>query len=178
MSEAAYWPDYYAGLVVKVFAPKLYYPYRVKKDEYSAKIVFSKKRDLSDYFLKEVETVFSKLPFKPGLIVVVPASKLNCFSPTVLALAGELSAKFGVANENILVRVKEERKLTNCKSFDERYASIKDSFKATRKLKGEKIVLLDDTRATGMTLLECAKTLKAAGASDVEAVCLGINSRE
>jgi competence protein ComFC len=148
---------------------------RNSNDDYSKNIVKGKHEDLSDFFFARVESVFRKLPFKPDLIVVVPSSKLGEFSPTMLALGRKLSDQFGIPNANIIERVTEGKKHTDCTNSAERHEATEGSIKVTRTLKGESVVLLDDTKATGMTLLECAKELKAMGASDVIGVCLGIN---
>lgn len=174
-SEPATWSKYYDDLEVPVFAPRLYYPLSIKKDEYSRKIVFGKRTDLSNYFLEEVRIVFSKLPFRPDLLIIVPSSRIRMFSPTILGLGKKLSESFNIPFRKSIKRVKERTKLTDCATQEERYASVNGCFRVIRKLKGEKIVLLDDTRVSGVTLLECAKILKKAGASDVVAVCLGIN---
>lgn len=173
-TELAKWPEYYGDLEVQVFAPKFYHQLP-EKDEYSAKIVYGKKTDLSDYFLDAVHAVFLKLPFKPNLIVVVPSSKRGKFSPTMLELGKKLSKILSIKNKNIINRVKEGKKLTDCKDSVERHSAIEGSFKVTKPLNGERIAILDDTRATGMTFLECTKILRKAGASDIVAVCLGIN---
>jgi predicted amidophosphoribosyltransferase len=174
-AEIAYWPEHYGDLEVPVFAPHFYYPLSKRKDEYSRKIVFGKKTDLSDYFLDDMKKVFSKLPFKPDLLIIVPASKVRAFSPTIVGLGKKLSKIFDVPFRKSIRRVEERTKLTNCITQEERYASISGAFRVTRKLKGERVVLIDDTRVSGVTLLECAKMLKKAGASEVTAVCLGIN---
>lgn len=173
IKELAKWPLYYDDLEVWVFAPRFYVPLP-KRDVYSANIVFGKSQDKSDYFLKEVLTLFRNLPFEPNLIVIVPSSILGKFSVTMLALGKKLSKKLGIRNKNIIERVKTGRKQTECSDYDERHSAIDGVFKVTKRLNGEKVVIMDDTRSTGMTILECAKMLKQAGASDILAVCLGI----
>jgi predicted amidophosphoribosyltransferase len=174
-SEPAKWPEHYGDLEVPVFAPRFYYPLSTRKDEYSKQIVFGKKTDLSNYFFEEVKTVLAKLPFKPDLLIIVPSSKMLKFSPTILGLGKKLSKEVNIPFKRSIKRIRERTKLTDCANQEERYASVNGSLKVIKKLKGEKIVLLDDTRVSGVTLLECAKILKKAGASDVAAICLGIN---
>lgn len=47
-------------------------------------------------------------------------------------------------------------------------------------IKGEvnnkKVLLIDDTKTTGMTILEAKKILLKKGVKEIVAVCLGINS--
>ncbi len=177
-TETAKWPVYYPELEVEVFAPNFYFSMEQKRGEYSKHIVLSKKSDFSDYFFEALKDVFKKLPIRPDTIVIIPSSKMGRFSPTVDELGRKLSNFFGITYRKIIKRIKEGKKLTSCSSCDERYTEIAGSFKVLDKLYGQNVVLLDDTRTTGMTILECAQELKKAGASEVVAVCLGINKNQ
>jgi len=174
-TESASWPEHYDNLEVQVLAPRHYYPSYSRKDDYSKKIVDSKNDDLSDYFFEEIKAIFPELPFTPDLIVIVPASKLGRFSTTMVSLCGKLSNALNIPFDKLIQRVREGKKLTSCPTQEERYDSVNGAFKVTRELNGENIVLLDDTKVSGVTLPECAKELKKTGASDVVAICLGIN---
>lgn len=178
--EPAKWPSFYPDLEVEVFAPRFYRRSsdRNRNDQYSQMIVDSKHKDLSDYFFTRMVNIFRQLPFKPDIITVIPSSKIGEFSPTLLALGQKLANKFGIVNANLLERVKEGKKNTNCSHCEERFENTNGSFKVNGILNGEKIVLLDDTRATGMTFLEGAKMLMPIGASKVVGMCLGINKRK
>jgi predicted amidophosphoribosyltransferase len=177
ITEPAKWPQYYDDLEVKVFAPNYYVPLP-KRDTYSANIVFGKSQDKSSYFLAEVLRVFQHLPFTPDLIVTVPSSKLNDYSVTMLELGKRLSKILGIKNKNIIKRTKTIRKQTDCNDYDQRHSAVDGVFKVTKHLDGEKVVIMDDTRTSGMTILECAKMLKEAGASKIIAVCLGITGEK
>ena len=54
----------------------------------------------------------------------------------------------------------------------ERAANVKGAFSVVNnlKIKGKKIILVDDVITTGSTMLECIKTLKEAGAKEVVAL--------
>ena len=173
--QTAQWPDYYGDLSVQVYAPRFYYSLTQKKDDYSKKVVFGKNQDYSGFFFEPIKRIFEKLPFAPDLLIVLPSSKIGRFSPTLTALGKRLSETYKIQNGNIIERIKEGKKLTDCANHDERYEATKDSIKIKASVTGLKIVLLDDTKTTGMTILECTKALKAWGASEVVAVCLGIN---
>ena len=176
------WPDYYGDLTLTVIAPKYYYPERRKSDKYSDLIRKSKTEDLSDVFLKKLVAVFGdKLPDDPDLIVVVPGSQTNSFSPTLLELGKKLSSHYNVPNENILTRTCATKKQSYCKTKDERHKAVSGTIGLrepvkTNLSKYQRALLLDDIRTTGMTLLECAKVLKGVGIKDFIAVCLGINA--
>ncbi len=123
----------------------------------------------------EISAGFSELPFKPDVIVVVPASHVGDFSPTLLELGRKLSVGLGIPDENVLFRKVFRRKMTNCRNSQERFEAVNGTLELQRRVDGKKIVLLDDTRGSGMSLLESAKVLNAGGAAKVVAVCLGIN---
>ena len=173
-TKLARWPKYYPNLEVEVFAPKFYYSIKQKRDEYSRNIINSKHQDLSDYFFEGIKNIFVEALPKPDLIAVIPSSKIGSYSPTMDMLAGKLSTHFGIKYSNVVQRIKEGKKMSSCPTYDERFNEIKGSFRVTQQFYNDEIVILDDTGTTGMTILECAKELKEAGALDTIAVCLGI----
>ena len=65
------------------------------------------------------------------------------------------------------------------KSLDapERYRNIRNSFKADPRVKGLRIVLIDDVFTTGATVYECARALKTCGASRVYLSAISSPSR-
>jgi predicted amidophosphoribosyltransferase len=175
-TETAHYQQYYGDLEIYVFAPRYYYNSKLqKRDSYSKQIVKGKHQDLSSYFFEYVAGIFTDLPFKPDLIVVAPSHEKGSFSPTLDALARKLSKEYGLPYANVVERVREGKKLTTCGHLDERYIQVNGAFCVDYNMEGLKVVLLDDTKTTGLTTLECAKELKAAGATDVVTVCLGIN---
>ena len=61
----------------------------------------------------------------------------------------------------------------------ERVKNIKGAFKVTNHLTGKRIAIIDDVMTTGASLNELAKTLKLAGAAQVECwVCLLYTSQK
>ena len=178
-TETAKYPQFYGELSVQVFAPQYYHSTTSNfSDHYSKQIVKGKREDLSAFFFDQIKEVFTKLPFKPNIIVMAPSHLEGKFSPTLHSLALQLSKHYGIPYANIIDRIREGKKLTSCSDRDERYEQVKGAFKVNTvmySMEGLKIVLLDDTKTTGFTTLECAKELKSAGANDVVAVCLGIN---
>jgi ComF family protein len=54
----------------------------------------------------------------------------------------------------------------------ERRANLKGAFSASQKIKGLRLLLVDDVITTGATIKECAFTLRKAGAASVDAVAL------
>ncbi|MDO8633999.1 MAG: hypothetical protein Q7K34_01770 [archaeon] len=178
-TDSANWYRLYPGLKVPVHAPRKYFKKNTKSDEYSEKIIESKTKDLSDYFLPALQAIISHNRFQEiDLLIVLPSSKIDEYSPTLLPLAVKLAKKNSFKNENIIKRIKETKKFSYTASLYDRYTSIKDTMVLTRKLDSQEtnILLLDDTKTTGIHLLECAKLLKKSKSTcSVTALCLGIN---
>lgn len=89
-------------------------------------------------------------------------------------LAKSVSQKYGW---QLIVDVFQRQRFTRSQvklDINERKDNIKDAFKINdkEKVKGRKILLIDDVITTGSTLNECAKVLKAAGADKVWALVL------
>jgi ComF family protein len=87
--------------------------------------------------------------------------------------AERLAARLGRAvkipvNERLLQRVKPTTTQTRL-TREDRAANMREAFAycAGQKLRGEKIVLLDDVLTTGATTNACAKTLRKAGAGEI-----------
>lgn len=76
-------------------------------------------------------------------------------------------------NPHILMRTTETPLQTNL-SGKARRRNLKNAFSVTNTaaVKGKKIMLVDDVFTTGTTLNECARTLRKAGAKDVQALTL------
>lgn len=109
------------------------------------------------------------------IIVPVPISlgnlKQRGFNQTEL-LARRISRKIKVAMDSkILVRIKEtpsQREL----SREEREKNLLCAFQvaAPQKIKGKKILLVDDVYTTGSTIRECTRALLGAGAEKVSVI--------
>lgn len=82
-------------------------------------------------------------------------------------LAKRLSKALNVpVKKKSLIKVKENQVQHNL-SLNERFGNVKDAYRATEKIKGQTVLLLDDIKTTGATLNECAKELKFSGAQKV-----------
>ncbi len=179
--ETAKYEPEFGNLEVEVVANKWYFPYKIKKDHVSSRIVFSKKSDYSKEFFPDVETCFQYLNQHFDLVCVIPTSEVGRYSPTLLSLGKMVKKKFGIPFENVVLRtVKPTKKMTDCKTAKERCQVHKGTFALSRKLKpNEKIILLlDDIKAGGDTKLICAELLIKEGAKTIKAICLGINTTD
>ena len=90
-------------------------------------------------------------------------------------LAKELSFRFNFPYHELLIREKQTKPQFELKK-EERSKNILGAFsvdnKLRNKIKGKKILLVDDITTTGATLRECGKTLKKSGAVKVLGVTL------
>jgi hypothetical protein len=171
--------EHYAGLEVWAISPGLY---KGKKDAYSKKIIESKTENLSDFFYDKIKDVYDSFDKEFGLsnfewVIPIPTSKPNQdISPTLRPVGEKLAEE----TKKIFAPVIEKVGLSSSKVRDveTRHNDVSNSMKINceaYKVKGKNIILLDDLRASGTTILECTKILREAGCGKVIAICLSIN---
>src|SRR3989344_4652627 len=120
------------------------------------------------------ERVWKKLETGDWLIVPVPLSKKKLrhrgYNQAEL-IAKELSDN---VRADILFKKFHTKSQVEVKDKEERLANIIDSFeiKNPEKIKGKKIILIDDVLTTGATMREAKKVLKQAGAKKVVGVAV------
>jgi predicted amidophosphoribosyltransferase len=143
--------------------------------------VDSKTKELSGYFYPLVKWLFDKKRKEynldsSDLITVIPGSKSTTISPTLRVIGELLSKDTGIPCDLIIERTRQSS--WSQRNGVSRFSDVSGSMTLKRRLLGneKKILLLDDTRTTGMTALECAKMLTAAGAEDAILICLGTNT--
>ncbi len=180
-TENAACPNFYPGLRLKVSAPGWYFKGHEADDEYSQKILSSKTNDESNYFIPKIKELIDSLikrnePQKICLVITIPKSDLE-YSITLNSIAKWIKTYLGIEYENIIERVSKGRRNLGGNASEKRFNQTNSSMKLKRSLKPDEknILILDDVKATGMTLLESAKILKGAGAENISCICLGIN---
>ena len=118
------------------------------------------------------ERIWKKLETGDWLIVPVPLSKNKLrhrgYNQAEL-IAGELSDN---VRADILFKKFHTKSQVEVKNKEERLANIIGSFEVRNpeKIKGKKIILIDDVLTTGATMREAQKVLKSAGAKKVVGV--------
>ena len=125
---------------------------------------------LKDFFAAQIAEKIKNLP-QPDFIVYVPMSKRSRkrrgYNQTEL-LAHALSEITGIpAEDGIIVKIKETREQKGL-SRKERAENLKGCFKAESKdkIKGRRILIVDDVLTTGATADAICKVLLSAGAKE------------
>jgi len=178
-SEFARWPHYYPDMELEVFAPEWYF--KGHTDEYSEKILSSKNNNESEYFIPKIKDLIDELKKsgklgKIDLIATIPKSDLT-YSSTLSSTASWTALYLKTKHENIIERLVSGRRNVRGNGAEKRFHQTDGSMKLKRKLESNEknILLLDDIKTTGMTLLECAKILKEGEAEKIFCICLGIS---
>ena len=80
-------------------------------------------------------------------------------------IAKQMTLKF---EKNILIKIK-DTKIQSTLTKSQRMKNVKDAFciKDIEKIKGKKVILIDDIYTTGSTVNECSRILKQSGAKEV-----------
>ncbi len=86
-------------------------------------------------------------------------------------IAEALAVRLGVPCERLLVKVRHTPPQSRTKSADERKKNVAGVYRAdpSARIKGKRILLIDDIVTTGSTLSSCAAVLKQAGAAEIAA---------
>lgn len=149
------------------------YPYAPPVDAMIRRFKYGSVYRMDDWFAGEMEkAIRASAPFHPTVIVPVPLHVLRKarrgFNQSE-KLAAALSRRLGVPTRNALKRVRNTASQARFKEA-ERRKNVLGAFRAEGRLDGERILLVDDVRSTGSTVLACAKALTEAGADAVAVV--------
>lgn len=89
-------------------------------------------------------------------------------------IAKQLAKKIGIAYEENVLFKKVNNKPQSTKNKEEREQNVVGVYytKNKEKIYNKKIILLDDIYTTGSTVNECSKTLKMAGAKEIDIITI------
>ncbi len=115
-------------------------------------------------------------PVSADVLVPVPlhSRRLRSRGYNQSALLGSrVAARLGLPlREDLLVRTSDSRPQVETRDREARRANVLGNFHCPGGAQGMTVLLIDDVATTGSTLSECARALKAAGASAVRALTL------
>jgi ComF family protein len=126
---------------------------------------------LGDYFAEKLISILIDHNWEFDLVVPVPLSKKRQaergYNQSAL-ISGNIAHFFNVQHStSTLVRIKDTDTQFSLAAAD-RISNVKDAFSGNpAKLKGKRVLLVDDIITTGATLLNCQKAIINAGASNV-----------
>ncbi len=126
------------------------------------------KRYLVDYFAEKLSFLYFQNYFNADYILSVPstdkAKRKRGYNQSEL-LAKAVSERVGVAYLDCLKKIKETKRQAKLNRKD-RLKNLDSAFRVTcrSKVKGKKLVIVDDVSTTGATAEAIAKRLKKAGA--------------
>lgn len=114
--------------------------------------------------------------FRPDLLIPVPLHRSRLRERTynqALLLAGVLGRRWRLTvPARLLVRIRPTLQQQGLKA-EVRRQNLKGAFALTRKLNGERVLLIDDVVTTGATVRECSRVLVEGGAGEVVVAVLG-----
>jgi len=144
----------------------------IKRSKYMDK-EFSVLRQLSKEGVKEAKK--SGVYFENFVVVPIPLSKKKehdrGFNQAEV-IAKEVSRGFWLSiDTSILIRIKDTRVQYGIGRLG-RMGNLRNAFKASKKARGKKILLVDDICTTGSTFLSASRTLYAVGAKEVRCFSL------
>jgi competence protein ComFC len=181
VKSRAWYPHFYPDIDVPVLGVGPYFSRYAQDDAYSAMIVQQKKYiDLSKEFMPQVIRAVDAYSREFQLdeideVTLVPRrDPAEPLRPTVYSIAKEVAKHLNKSFSIMLERTELREKCGE--SAAERFKANDGNIRCTESnLKGKRILLVDDVKTTGVTMLECTKMLKLAGARETVGLCLGVH---
>lgn len=164
--------EFYSAFIFKVDTPIQKLLHKLKyKNKFRIGNFFGE--ELVGRFRNEIEK------FSPDFIIPIPLHKLkkamrgyNQSRYIAIGIGRQLGIK---VNEKVLIRKKFTQTQTHLNA-EERKLNIENAFviRKASKIKGKKIIIIDDVITTGATTREAAKVLKENGAEKIMALSVAI----
>ncbi len=137
---------------------------------------FRRAKVAAEYLSDKMIISASKLPvdFENFIVTPVPLGKKRSFERgfnQAELLAEPLARGLGISMDaSLLSRVRETKAQSGIRGHAERETNMASAFLASNSAEGQNILLVDDVKTSGATLLAAASALKAAGAKKVIAM--------
>ncbi len=128
---------------------------------------------LADWMAQEMAKALASCPPYPATVITaVPLSKQRMRERGYNQsekLGRALAQSTGIPYQNLLFRRVNTRQQATL-SAKQRRNALKGAFQAIKPLSGQRVLLVDDVRTTGTTMVRCAEALFEAGAEDVAVI--------
>ena len=152
-------------------------------DEFSRQAIhFYKYGYFEDLFLEQLkdlmERYFMMAVPKFDFMTLYPTRQRNGFNTYMDGLLKKLSALTCMPYRQILTRKKDIKPNHDLKTFEERKNNVADSIELLEDVKGKRVIVVDNTSTTGISLIEVTNQLLAKGASTVVCLCLALSDKE
>lgn len=155
---------------------RAFHPYENSAAELVKALKYRRETSLIHFMSSEMHDLFVAWAPEVDLIAPVPIhrSRGSWRGFNQAEALCERLPKHLVTNDLVRIRrTSPQVKLTP----EERSANLVDAFKCPRDMVGKRVLLVDDVFTTGATASECAKALKAAGASWVGVLVFAVRRR-
>ena len=156
------------------------FPYRSGVKTLIRRFKFGGGKYLADYLANKLAEKLEDIEEKIDYITFVPMTKSDerarGYNQSKV-LAEKLSDLSGIEVIDVAQKVKRTKQQVGL-GFKDRQNNLKGCFKATARIDGKTVLVIDDVMTTGATLSELAKVLKKAGAGEVITETVAVNMRQ
>jgi ComF family protein len=140
------------------------YPYRGRAGQAVRRLKYARCTSLAPFLAEEIARAVETFGLDPELVVPVPIHwSRRCARGFNQA---ELLCERLDATPSALVRVRRTRPQVGL-TEEERLRNLQGAFRADPRVAGKRVLLVDDVLTSGQTARECARALRAAGATEV-----------
>ena len=138
---------------------------------YFESFFFEKFKDLIERYFMNAKPRFDYM-------ALYPTGKQNNFNPHMDNLLKKVAAATGMPYKEILRRNKDIEPNHSLKTFEERKTNIIGSIDILEDVQGKRILVVDNTSTTGISLIDVTNQVLAKGATAVVCLCLSLSDRE
>lgn len=143
---------------------------------------FGNCRNYSSVYAGRLAQKIRQSDLKWDLITWVPVSTLRLWErgyDQVKLLALDVGRELDETPVKLLHKHRHNRRQSRLQGLAARQRNVQGVYRAVdpERIKGKRILLLEDIVTTGATVSECARTLKAAGAKEVCVACVAVASK-
>lgn len=153
------------------------------EDEFSKQALhFYKYGNFEPFFFEKfkdlIERYFMNANPKFDYMTLYPTRKQNGFNTYMNDLLRKVSETTGMPYKQILRRNKDIEPNHSLKTFEERKKNVIGSIDVLEDVQGKRLLVVDNTSTTGISLIDVTNQLIAKGATTVVCLCLSLSDKE